>query len=138
MTPTERLLKHLTRRPVADPRPEDWLVAADLLMDLGREKESLKWRRRGQWFPALLQAYETARALPRGAEVKAVAGGRLVLFMDVHGTICMFPCDAQGRQSEKRLWKTQAGTAIKGVPAAPKCNRKLLDVIDRLSAITPS
>lgn len=51
-----RDFRHLTRHHVARSDPLAWLAASDLLLEQGDEEAARKWRRRGEWYPALREA----------------------------------------------------------------------------------
>lgn len=58
-----RKLRNLLWAHLKRPDPFNWLVAADLLEEHGRDEEASKWRWRGHSYPALVYAIETRREL---------------------------------------------------------------------------
>lgn len=59
MTATDpRLIRRLTGSYLSDPRPDDWQVAADHFEESGDIENARLWRRRGQWYLPLRQAFD--------------------------------------------------------------------------------
>lgn len=56
-TDRRKLLRQMTGAYLARPDPVAWLAAADIYEEAGDQKKAALWRRRGELFPPLLEAY---------------------------------------------------------------------------------
>lgn len=136
----KRLLRGLTARRVDEPDAAAWLVAADLLEEQGCARESLTWRRRGEWFDRLLvEVLRVAEGLRErsvlcGPYVVSLTRKRVtVLFEVLHQPEGKATAWVRRGATKGNLWRLKAGGDEDGKRRLWR--QRVLALIDELSAL---